>query len=102
MRPAMRPPGGIGLLLGAQLIVKQSFGDVIWLLPSRSASVPSPRAAKSKDLWLPERERVRLGAGLEEGDLQRSLAYRVALAHELVQAALPERAVAVLVDVHAV
>ena len=51
---------------------------------------------------LPERERVRLGAGLEERDLQRPLADRVVLAHELVQAAVPEQAVPVLVDVHAV
>ena len=51
---------------------------------------------------LAERERVRLGAGLEEGDLQRPLADRVVLAHELVQAAVAEHAVAVLVDVHAV
>jgi hypothetical protein len=52
-------------------------------------------------LWLPAREHVRLGAGLEERDLQRPLADRV-LAHELVQAAVPEQAVPVLVDVHAV
>ena len=51
---------------------------------------------------LPERERVRLGAGLEERDLQRPLADRVVLAHELVQAAVLEQAVSVLVDVHAV
>ena len=53
-------------------------------------------------LWLPEREHVRLGAGLEEGDLQRPLADRVVLAHELVQAAVPEHALPVLGDVHAV
>jgi hypothetical protein len=51
---------------------------------------------------LPEREHVRLGAVLEEGDLQRPLADRVVLAHELIQPAVPEQAVAVLVDVHAV
>ena len=51
---------------------------------------------------LPERERVGLGAGLEERDLQRPLADRFALAHELVQAPLAEQAVAVLVDVDAV
>ena len=33
---------------------------------------------------------------------QRPLADRAALAHELVEAAVPEQAVAVLVDVHAV
>jgi hypothetical protein len=51
---------------------------------------------------LPECERVGLRAWLEEGDLQGPLADRVVLAHELVQAALAENAVAVLVDVHAV
>ncbi len=49
-----------------------------------------------------ERERVRLGAGLEERDLQRPLTDPVVLAHELVQAALPEQAVPVFVHVHAV
>jgi hypothetical protein len=52
-------------------------------------------------LALPECERVGLGAWLEEGDLQGPLADRVVLAHELVQAAVPKHAVAVLVDVHA-
>jgi hypothetical protein len=51
---------------------------------------------------LPECERVGLGAWLEEGDLQGPLADRVVLAHELVQAALVENAVAMFVDVHAV
>ena len=55
-----------------------------------------------RHLWLPEREHVRLGAWLEERDLQRPLADRVVLAHELVQAAVPEQAVPVLIDVHAV
>ena len=41
-----------------------------------------------------------LGAGFEERDLERPLADCV-LAHELVHAALPERAVPVLGDVHA-
>ena len=50
-------------------------------------------------LWLAEREHVRLGAGLEERNLQRPLADRVELAHQLVQAAVPEQAVPVLVDV---
>lgn len=63
---------------------------------------------ETRRLWsetgiaLPERERVRLGAWLEERDVQRPLADRVVLAHELVQAAVPEHAVPVLVDVHAV
>jgi len=52
--------------------------------------------------WLPEREHVRLGAGLEERDLQRSFADSVVLAHDLVQASVAEQAVPVLVDVHAV
>jgi hypothetical protein len=51
---------------------------------------------------LPESERVGLGAGPEERDLQRPLVNRVVLAHELVEAAVPEQAVSVLVDVHAV
>src|SRR4051812_7536668 len=51
---------------------------------------------------LSERERVGLGAGLEECDLQRPLADRGVLAHQLVQAALPEQAVPVLVYIHAV
>jgi hypothetical protein len=50
--------------------------------------------------YLTECERVRFGAGLEEGDLERPLADRVVLAHELVQAAVPEQADSVLVDVH--
>jgi hypothetical protein len=51
---------------------------------------------------LPERERVRLGAWLEERDLQRPLADLVVLAHELVEAAVLEQAVSVLVNVKAV
>lgn len=50
---------------------------------------------------LAERERVRLGAAFEEGDLERLLADRVVLAYGLVQAAVPEHAVSVLVDVDA-
>jgi hypothetical protein len=46
--------------------------------------------------------RVRFAAGLEERGLQRPLADRVVLAHDLVQPAVPENAVAVFVDVHAV
>jgi hypothetical protein len=52
--------------------------------------------------YLAECERVCLGAGLEERDLQRPLANPVVLSHELVEAALPEQAVPVLVHVHAV
>jgi hypothetical protein len=50
--------------------------------------------------YLAERERVRLGAGLEERDLQRPLTDPVVLVYELVEAALPKQAVPVLV--HAV
>ena len=56
----------------------------------------------SRDRRLPERECVRLCAGLEERHLKRPLADRVVLAHELVQATVPEQPVPVLVDVDAV
>jgi hypothetical protein len=62
----------------------------------------SGRAVEETGIALPERERIRLGAGLGERDLQRPLADRVVLAHELVHAAVLEHAVAVLVDVDAV
>ena len=51
---------------------------------------------------LPERERVSLRARLAERDLDGPLADCVVLSHELVHAAVPEQAVPVLVDVHAV
>jgi hypothetical protein len=51
---------------------------------------------------LAERERVRLGAGLQERDLKRPVADRAVLAYELVQATFPEQAGPVLVDVDAV
>jgi hypothetical protein len=54
-----------------------------------------------KGVGLAERERVGLGAALEERDLQCPLADRVVLAHELVEAAVPEQAVPSLVDVNA-
>ena len=44
---------------------------------------------------------MRVGTWLEEADLQRSVAYDVVLAHELVHAVVSEYAVAVRVDVHA-
>src|SRR5262245_50658972 len=57
-------------------------------------------------VWFPLRltecERVGLGAGLEERDPKRSLTDGVRLADELVEAALAENAVALLVDVLAV
>jgi hypothetical protein len=46
-------------------------------------------------------ERVRRGAGLAERDLQRPLADRFVLAHELVPVTVPQLGVTVLVDVHA-
>jgi hypothetical protein len=51
---------------------------------------------------LSERERVRLGAGFEEGDLQRPLADGAVLAYELVHAAVAQQTGPVLGDVHAV
>jgi hypothetical protein len=45
---------------------------------------------------------TRLCAGMGEGDLHGAFAHLAILAHELVHAAVQERAVAVLVDVHAV
>jgi hypothetical protein len=61
----------------------------------------APRAADRDEVvarLLPEREHVRLGARFAERNLERPLADRVVRAHELVQAADPEHAVAVLVD----
>jgi hypothetical protein len=43
-----------------------------------------------------------LGAGLAERDLQCPLADRVVLAHELVETAVAQKAVSVLVDVRTV
>src|SRR5262249_8905063 len=51
---------------------------------------------------LSEREHVRLGAALEERDLEGLLADRVVLAHELVQTPVPEQSAPILLDVHAV
>src|SRR5512132_2845517 len=63
----------------------------------RSAASNGPRT-----VGLAEREHVRFGARLEECDLQCPLADGVVLACELVEAAVPEQAVPVLVDIHAV
>src|SRR5437763_271185 len=68
-----------------------------WKTSIRPPSVLSPSPAR-----LPACEHVRLRAGLKEGDLQRPLADPLALARELVETAVPEQAVAVLVDVDAV
>jgi hypothetical protein len=51
--------------------------------------------------YLAECKHVRLGAGLEESDLECPVVDRVVLAHELVEAAVSEHAVSVLVDVDA-
>jgi inositol transporter-like SP family MFS transporter len=68
----------------------------------RRLPLTRPLACGVRPSRLAERERVSLGAGLEECDLQRALANPVTLAHELIQAAVPEQAVPVLVDVGAV
>jgi hypothetical protein len=47
-------------------------------------------------------ENVGPDAGLAETDLERTLAYGAVLAYELVEARVPEQAVAVLVDVDSV
>jgi hypothetical protein len=61
-------------------------------------------AGRQVQRWpvLPEREGVRLGAGLAERELQGPFADRVMLAYELVEATFPEQSVAVDVDVDAV
>ena len=75
--------------------------EVLQPLRLRDAAQAEMVDQRYRRLWLAERERVGLGAALEERDLQCSLPDRVVLAHELVQPALPEQAVPVLVDVHA-
>ena len=69
-----------------------------------SISLPS-RARR----WMPcqllslaKRKRVGLGARLEERNFERPLTNGVAFAYELVQPAVFEHAVPLLVDVHAV
>src|SRR5215203_4536567 len=69
-----------------------------WLAAWSSCRAVRPHTRR-RHLGLPECERVRLGTGLEKRDLQRALADRVVLAHELVQATVQEQAVPVLVDV---
>ena len=51
---------------------------------------------------LPEGEHVRLGAGLEEADLECPFGHSVVLADELVETAVPQHAGAVPVDVESV
>src|SRR5688572_9416260 len=70
--------------------------------PSDAAGDEQMVVKVSGHLWLPERERVCLGAGLEEGDFHSPLADSLVLAHELVHAGGPEHAIPILVDVDAV
>jgi hypothetical protein len=73
--------------------------------PRRDRSLGRWTADASSDacvLVLAERERVRVGAVLEEGDVQRPLVHGVVRAHQLVQATVPKQAVPALVDVKAV
>ena len=51
---------------------------------------------------LPDRECVRLDAGVQEGDRQRPLADGTALAYELVEAAVSELTASIPVDVETV
>src|SRR5271170_543183 len=75
-------------------------------VPVPDISVPPfGRMAARSCWWLPgltEGERVGLGAGVEERDLEGSLGDALALADELVQALLGEGAVAVFVEVEPV
>ena len=56
----------------------------------------------TRTVRLSEREDVRLGARLAERDLQGPLVHTVVLPYELVQPAVVEHAVPVLIDVDAV
>lgn len=67
----------------------------------RDFSWPSMSQGPSSRFASPEGERVSLGAGLEERDLQRPLADGVVLAYELVQPTLAENTVTFRVDVGA-
>ena len=69
----------------------------------RAASAPgAPLCSSQQPRSLPECEHVRLGATLEKDYLKGVLPDGVVLAHELVEAAVIEHAVALLVDVEAV
>ena len=73
--------------------------------PLTSSAIGGSMAARSNRpsrLLLSEREHVSLGARLEERDLYRALADRVVLTEKLVQPAIDEEPVAVLVDILAV
>ena len=69
---------------------------------ARGGAVRGPASAPREPRHLPECERVGFGAGREKRDLQRPVSDPVALAHELVEAAVVEHSVSVLVDVDAV
>src|SRR5262249_28963686 len=71
--------------------------------PCRAASARAALLCSSRrPSRLPEREHVRLGAALEEADLDGPIANAVVLPDELVHATGVEHAVALLVDVEAV
>src|SRR6185503_5475655 len=73
-----------------------------WRCRRPIASTRSAHLRPVTSIGLAERERVGLGVGREERDLQGPVAHRFALADELVHAALTERAVPGCVDVAAV
>src|SRR5215207_8226742 len=107
LRPEVVPAsslalGGIDLVFtirtGSVLVVDPSIGGWCGRSLSRGEHEGSPGWVGSA---LSECEGVRVGAWLKEADLQRSVAYDVVLAHELVHAVVSEYAVAVRVDVHA-
>src|SRR5918998_3081890 len=83
---------------GSVLAIDQSIAGSRGRSLSRGKHECSPGWSGSA---LSEGEGVRVGAWLKEADLQRSVAYDVVLAYELVHAVVSEYAVAVRVDVHA-
>src|SRR5215204_6257545 len=101
-------PAPLLALGGIDLVFTIRTGEVLILEPiiggSRGRSLSRGKHECSPGLVgsaLAEGEGVRVGAWLKEADLQRSVAYDVVLAHELVHAVVSEYAVAVRVDVHA-
>ena len=81
----------------------EGLEEVVIDLPSDALrDLRYPSMSLRAPIALPERERVRLGARLEEGDLKRALADGPNLADELVHAAVLQHAISLLVDVHAV
>jgi hypothetical protein len=67
-----------------------------------SIATTASAALVRRNLWLSECKCIRLGASVEERDLERPLADGVVLAHELVEAAVAEDAVSVPLDVDVV